>query len=55
MFFKNQAELYNIDDLYIDNNIFFGYEDFYNYYDIDVDKIYYLKKVIVKILLDIIM
>ena len=39
MFCKNQAESYNIVDLYLNNNIFFGYKDFYNYYDIDVDKI----------------
>ena len=35
----NQAESYNIVDLYLNNNKFFGYKDFYNYYDIDVDKI----------------
>ena len=26
-------------DLYLNHNIFFGYEDSYNYYDIDVNKI----------------
>ena len=26
-------------DLYLNHNIFFGYKDSYNYYDIDVDKI----------------
>ena len=31
-------------DLYLDNNIFFGYRDSYNYYDIDVDNILLFKK-----------
>ena len=31
-------------DLYLDNNRFFGYEDSYNYYDIDVDNILLFKK-----------
>ena len=31
-------------DLYLNHNIFFWYEDSYNYYDIDVDKILLLKK-----------
>ena len=44
MFFKNQDESYNIIDLYLNNNIFFGYKDSYNYYDIDVDKILLFKK-----------
>ena len=43
MFFKNQDESYNIIDLYLNNNIFFGYKDSYNYYDIDVDKILFKK------------
>ena len=44
MFFKNQDESYNIIDLYLNNNIFFGYKDSYNYYDIDVYKILLFKK-----------
>ena len=39
MFFKNQAKSYTITDLYLNHNIFFGYKDSYNYYDIDVNKI----------------
>ena len=39
MLFKNQDKSYNIIDLYLNRNIFFGYKDSYNYYDIDVDKI----------------
>ena len=31
-------------DLYLNHNIFFGYEDSYNYYDTDVDKILALRK-----------
>ena len=31
-------------DLYLNHNISFGYEDSYNYYDIDVNKILLLKK-----------
>ena len=44
IFFKNQGESYNIADLYLNNNEFFGYKDSYNYYDFDVDKILLLKK-----------
>ena len=39
MFFKNQDESYTMTDLYLNHNIFFGYEYSYNYYDIDVNKI----------------
>ena len=39
MFFKNQDKSYTITDLYLNLNIFFGYKDSYNYYDIDVNKI----------------
>ena len=39
MFFKNQDKSYIMTDLYLNHNIFFGYKDSYNYYDIDVDKI----------------
>ena len=36
-------------------NTSFGYEDSYNYYDIDIDKILLLKKVMMNILLGIMM
>ena len=39
MLFKNQDKSYIMTDLYLNHNIFFGYKDSYNYYDIDVDKI----------------
>ena len=38
MFFKNQDKSYAMTDLYLNHNIFFGYKDSYNYYDIDVNK-----------------
>ena len=39
MFSKNQDKSYTMTDLYLNHNIFFGYEDSYNYYDIDVNEI----------------
>ena len=39
MFFKNQDRSYTMTDLYLNHNIFFGYKNSYNYYDIDVNKI----------------
>ena len=39
MFYKNKDKSYTMTDLYLNHNIFFGYEDSYHYYDIDVDKI----------------
>ena len=44
IFFQNQGESYNIADLYLNNNVFFGYKDSYNYYDFDVDKILLFQK-----------
>ena len=44
MFFENDEKSYTIIDLYLDNNKFFGYEDSYNYYDINVAKILLFKK-----------
>ena len=44
MFFKNQDRSYTMTDLYLNHNIFFGYKDSYNYYDIDVNKILLFKK-----------
>ena len=54
MFYKESGiKSYTIIDLHIlGNNMSFGYEDSYNYYDIDVDKILLLKKGIMNILLD---
>ena len=54
-FFKIDDKSYTMVDLYLNNNIFFGYKDSYNYYDIDVDKILLFKKVMVNILLDMMM
>ena len=39
MFYKNQDKSYPITDLCLNHNIPFEYEDSYNYYDIDFDKI----------------
>ena len=39
MFFKNQDKSYNIVDLYLNHNIFFGYKSSCNYYDVGIDKI----------------
>ena len=39
MIFKSQDKSYTMADLYLNRNIFFEYEDSYNYYDIDVNKI----------------
>ena len=39
MFFKNQNKSHTMTDLYLNHNIFFGYKNSYNYYDIDVNKI----------------
>ena len=39
MFYKNTDKSYTITDLYLNHNISFGYEDSYNYYGIDIDKI----------------
>ena len=44
MFFKTDDESYTLVDLYLDNNIFFGRKDSYNYYDIDVDNVLLLRK-----------
>ena len=45
MFYKKSGiKSYTMIDLYLNNNISSGYKDFYNYYDIDLDKILLLKK-----------
>ena len=55
MFFKNDNKSNTMVNLYL-NNKFLGYKDLFNYYDIDViNYYYYLKKVIMNILLDIMM
>ena len=44
-FSKNQDKSYTMTDLHIlSYNTSFGYEDSYNYYDIDVNKILLLRK-----------
>ena len=43
MFFGNDDKSYTMVDLYL-NDTFLGYKDFYNYYDIDVDKVLLFKK-----------
>ena len=56
MFLENDDRSCTVTDLYLNHNIFFGYKDSYNYYDIDVDKtLLFLKKVIMSVLLDIMM
>ena len=44
MFFEKDDKSCTVIDLYLNHNIFFGYKDSYNYYDIDVDKILLFKK-----------
>ena len=51
-FFENDDKSYTVVDLYLNDRIL-GYKDSYNYYDIDVNKILLLKKMIMNILLDI--
>ena len=41
---KNNVKSYIMTDLYLNQNISFRYEDSYNYYDIDVNKIILPKK-----------
>ena len=40
---KNNDKSYTMTGLYLNHNLSFGYEDSYNHYDIDVDKILLLK------------
>ena len=44
MFFENDDKSCTVIDLYLNHKIFFEHKDFYNYYDIDVDKILLFKK-----------
>ena len=53
MFFENDDESYTMVDLYLDSNRFFGYKDFYNFYDIDVDNILLFKKSYNEYIIDI--
>ena len=39
MFFENDDKSCTVVGLYLNHNVFFGYKDSYNYYDIDIDKI----------------
>ena len=43
MLFENDDKSYTMVDLYLNNRVL-RYKDFYNYYDIDVDKILLFKK-----------
>ena len=52
MFFKNQDKLYTMIDPYLYDG-FFEYKNTYNYYGLMLIKYYYLKKVMVNILLDV--
>ena len=42
-FFENDYKSDAMVDLHINSNTYFDYEDSYNYYDIDVDKILLIK------------
>ena len=44
IFFENDDKSCTVIDLYLNSRIFLGYEDSYNYYDIDIDKILLFKK-----------
>ena len=44
MFFENDDKSYKMVDLYINSNSYLKYRDSYNYYDIDVDKMFLFKK-----------
>ena len=41
---KNHKKPYPMTNLYLNHNTSFGYEDSHNYYDIDIDKILFLRK-----------
>ena len=53
-FFENDDKSYSMVDLHINSDIYFEYEDSYNYYDIDVKKII-IKVAVTNILLGIMM
>ena len=46
---------YIISEQYLDDKRFYGYNNAYNYYDIDVDKMIVYKKVAINIFSDIMM
>ena len=52
IFYELNDESYDIVDLYLFRSRCYGYEDSYNYYDINVNNV---KKVIMNMLLDIMM
>ena len=45
MFFENDDKSCTVIDLYLIHRKFLGYEDSYNYFDVDVDKILLFKKI----------
>ena len=45
MFFENDDKSCPVIDLYLNRRIFLDYEDSYNYYDIDIDKILLFRKI----------
>ena len=53
-FFENNDKSYSMVDLHIHSDIYFDYEDSYNY-DIDVKKILLIKVAVTNILLGIMM
>ena len=53
-FYEYNERSYNMVDLYL-YDTFYGYKDYYNYYDIDFDNILLFKKVIMNTVLDITM
>ena len=55
MFFENDDKSCTVIDLYLNHNISFGYKDSIVIMILMLIKYYYLKKVIMSILLDIIM
>ena len=55
MFYKNQDKSYTITDLYLNHNISFGMKILIIIMILMLIKYYYLKKVILNILLDIMM
>ena len=54
MFYEYGDGLCNMVSLYLYDK-YFGYEDYYDYYDTDVDNYWYIKKLIMNMLLDIMM
>ena len=53
-FYEYNERSYNMVDLYL-YETFYGYKDYYNYYDIDFDNILLFKRVTMNTVLDIMM